>query len=75
VLAGDHHLVVCVGPKASSRDRRMGGDERAWWRRRDAVRGDHHPGAQLALGAADQPSDRDRGCAGGVRGRSTSPAR
>ena len=63
------------GPQLQSRDRRLGGDERPRWRRRDAVRGAHHPGAQLALGAADQPPDRDRRRARGLRGRERAPPR
>ena len=73
-VAGDHHLVVPAGPEAAPRDRHVGGDERARRRRRGAVRRDHHAGAQLALDPADQPADRGRGGAGGVRGSCASVA-
>ena len=73
LLAGDHHLLVRAGPAAPSRDRPVGGDERTRRRGRRAARWDHHRRAHLALGAADQPSDRDRGRAGGVRGRERAP--
>ena len=49
------------GPKLQPRDRRVGGDERSRRRRRHVVRRTHHAGDQLALGAVDQPADRDRG--------------
>ena len=63
------------GPQAQPRDRRVGRDERPRRRRRDAVRRDHHPGAQLALGTADQPPDRDRRRAGRLGGRRRAPPR
>ena len=75
LLAGDHHLLVRPRPAAQPRDRRVGGDERARRRRGDAVRGDHHAGALLALGAFDQPSDRGRRRRGRVRGRERAPPR
>ena len=65
--------------EAPPRDRPVGGDERARRRGRRAVRGDHHRSAQLALGAPDQSSDRDRRRAGGAgscsnaAGRGTRP--
>ena len=51
-------IVVPAGAAAASRDRPLGVDERRWRRRGHAVRRDHHPGAQLAVGPADQPADR-----------------
>ena len=73
VLAGDHHLVVSARAEAPPRDRHLGGDERARRRGRGPARGDHHPGADLALDPADQSADRDRGRAGRLRGRARSP--
>ena len=72
-LAGDHHRVVRARAEAPPRDRRVGGDERARRRRRRAARRDHHRSAQLALGPADQPPDRDRGRARRLRGRDRAP--
>ncbi len=75
MLAGGHHLLVRARAEAQPRDRRVGGDERTRRRRRDAVRRADHPGAQLALGAADQPADRDRCRDRGLRGRQRAPPR
>ncbi len=61
LLAGGDHLFVRARTEAQPRDRCLGGDERTGRRGGNAVRGTDHPRAELALGAADQPPDRDRG--------------
>ena len=75
ILARDRHLVLRAGPEAAPRDRDLGGDERAGRRRGGALRGDHHPGDQLALDPPDQPADRRRDRRDRLCGRQGPPQR
>ncbi len=68
LVACDHHLLVRARATASPRNRAVGGDERVGRRRRHPLGGCDHTRAELALGAADQPADRDRGGGGGLFG-------